>query len=140
MEALGASPTGDTRHVRGHVGDPWNELADRLAKFAAAGHVEVELPVSVTSWINDGTISSLWLILATWARPHLWPELRRDRLHTDTEIRPPAVAPERLFGCPASPCAQPDRQWRPLNLVSMNVQSLEDRGLHSQERRGELRS
>ena len=49
-------------HVRGHAGDPANELADGLAGLGAAGRSNVGiLHFDIFSWLSDDALAARWL-------------------------------------------------------------------------------
>ena len=70
----------DWRHVPGHCGDPWNECADVLAKYAlnnregeATGEPDVIVPMLCEEWAQW-----LWLCVAAEQDPLHWPAARHD--------------------------------------------------------------
>ena len=55
------------RHVRAHNGDPWNEMADRVANAARGGKVGFKpFTIPVSSWIHEGSLKpeAAWAFLA----------------------------------------------------------------------------
>ena len=51
----------DAQHVRGHAGDPWNEMADFLAKSEAVhGHKLKRQPVNLQQWKT--VLPYLWML------------------------------------------------------------------------------
>ena len=67
-------------HIKGHNGDPFNELADRVAKTACKGHYahppHEEDRVSVA--ISEGWLAWLWPHVASSHAPACWPHFNQD--------------------------------------------------------------
>ena len=134
-EAVRVQPWRSLRHVRAHVGHEWNELADVLAKAAVACDPQFGFHLDIGSWVRDGALESLWLILASWQETSAWPRMRGSQFVADGQTCFGSILPELFFGLPAMPaevsCA---RTWRMLRLLTVNVQTLEQpvwsEGLH----------
>ena len=67
-------------HVRAHCGHHWNEFADVLAKAAVATDPWFEFHIDVGAWVRDRALESLWLFLAAWREPDVWPRLQGSSL------------------------------------------------------------
>ena len=66
-------------HVRGHAGDPANELADGLAGLGAAGRSNVGiLHFDIFSWLSDDALAARWLphAILSSSRPAQLPIIR----------------------------------------------------------------
>ena len=134
-------------HVRGHKGNPWNELADRLAKHAIVGGPNLEVHTDIGTWTRSGDLAHLWLAIAAHKQPHMWPRhVGRNML--DTGVHLDGVPEVMCSGRPAdaSQPLLPDAgrlSWQCVRIASLNVQSLESHGLeagaHFQGRIGYLR-
>lgn len=102
-------------HLRGHANEPWNEMADALAKREAQKSFhQPRMPIGLPSWQSN--IPYLWMYLA---RHTGLPVLHRDGFNVAPPALPPEVSSESR---PAAP------QWRKadlrLSVASANVNSL----------------
>ena len=72
-EALGTFCADGIKHVKGHANDPWNELADCLAKAALDRSLQTTIQSDLASWVKDGTLCHLWLLIDIVKNPDMWP-------------------------------------------------------------------
>ena len=140
IEALDIQPWRSLQHIRAHCGHHWNEFADVLAKAAVDADPLFSFHIDVGAWVRDRAIDSLWLLLAAWKEPEMWPRLQGNSFVMDGRVRLGTHPAECYFGVrTAAPTVQPAQDWRCLRFVSANVQSLEDPelgdGLHGYEGR-----
>ena len=132
LETLGGFTVQSVQHVRGHVGHPYNELADTLA-----GAREVKDSVlpscfePLSKWAVSGELSWLWLFAATLRQPQSWPLQQGSTFvdpHGNCTLDLDGIASAALFGLSDdNPSADtPDAQvlWLQSRFVSINVQSL----------------
>ena len=132
LEALGGFASNAIHHVRGHKGNPYNELADTLA---GAHHIgESEFPASfqhLCQWATTDKLQWLWLSIAALTQPAVWPTVGPQGFtdpHGNTTLCSHAISPADAFG-PHFETAAADRpeasriQIEAL-FVSVNVQSL----------------
>ena len=132
LEALEGFASNAIHHVRGHKGDPYNELADTLA---GAHHIgESEFPASfrhLCQWATNDTLQWLWLSIAALTQPTVWPTVGPRGFvdpQGNTTLSSHAIGPADVFG----PHFASDESVRPETsriqiealLVSVNVQSL----------------
>ena len=136
LEAFGYKPWTSLHHVRAHVGQAWNELADVLAKQAVGPHVRECGHPDISSWVRDGSIGHLWLLISAHLFPSVWPAFEGGSLTTSPDFVCTALPSHAYFGRPTG--GGPDRPgavWYQLKVVTMNVQTLEGGGIHDQEGR-----
>ena len=50
-------------HVKGHSGQPWNELADRVANAGRKGKITSLMKSAIADWFSDGTFVGCWAFL-----------------------------------------------------------------------------
>ena len=137
----------DTKHSRAaYHGDPWNELADRLAKHLVAHGSPLGVRGDLGHWVRSGDLENLSLPVAAFKQPRMWPSHVCDSM-VDSGIE---------FGdTPASICSVPltktvtacssssQMSWHCLRIATVNVQTLEssdnDSFEHFEGRGGYLR-
>ena len=137
LETLGGFDATSIRHIKGHSGQPYNELADTLA--GSKDIPDTQIPhflAPLSEWAIQGTLPWLWLTVATFRRPTQWPKAQGDALvdpYGNSTLDVQSLTPADLFGPSISdeatsvPAAQ--IVWLQTRLVSVNVQSLgEDEG------------
>ena len=68
------------QHVAGHSGDPWNELADFIAKQSLDEHLNRGSPVNdaISDLLKDDSVSWLWVALAARQQPASWPKTSQE--------------------------------------------------------------
>ncbi|CAE7643945.1 unnamed protein product [Symbiodinium sp. CCMP2592] len=129
-ESLAQLYHGSFEHVKAHAGNPYNELADVLAK---ARLTEASAPPAIAvlaSWACDGDIAWLWLLIEAVLRPALWPQFQRTCL-SDAGSRNVAnvhdlyrcIAPLQNVPAKASPPALQTFRFQP-RVITVNVQTL----------------
>ena len=130
-ESLGILSWQDYGHVKGHHGDPWNELADVLAKEAVQGRATFDSSLDIGEWVQDDTILHLWLMVEMIRAPAMWPEFAHCNLvDTGVQCADEGFSPSAYFGLdhePAAPAARAVR-WQKLVVATLNVQTLDDNG------------
>ena len=101
LEARGTFHAASIRHVRGHQGHPYNELADTLA---GANRVDDVAPHAVYGhlcrWATEGTLPWLWLSIAALCQPLLWPDFKGHNFadpYGNTTLEKP-LSPQAFFG------------------------------------------
>ena len=116
-------------HVKGHGGNPWNELADSIACYACSHEGTTLRSRLLHDWICDLALEHLWLLLAALREPECWPRHSGDRM-VDSGIVFPATFPHLAQGDAwRSSDTRVDRlEWRSLRVASLNVQALDERG------------
>ena len=140
VEALHIQPWRAFHHVRAHCGQQWNEFADVLAKSAVAKDPGFSFHLDLGAWVRDKALDSLWLLLAAWQEPAIWPRLQGTVLVADGEVEYGEHSAASFFGLDGEPSAEPSPgPWRCVRFATANVQSLEDStardGLHCYEGR-----
>ena len=135
-EVFGCRPWSDLCHVRAHQGHAWNELADALAKHVVrCGARTCRLP-DIRSWVIDGSVGHLWLLISAHCHPHLWPCFQGGSISTSFDIQHAAMPSSAYFGSDPPVLRRGGQsQWRALTAVTMNVQTLEGGGVQDQEGR-----
>ena len=137
-ETFGCLPWRHVSHVRAHAGDCWNEFADTLAglivKLGPCDASLAPLP-PVGSWIRAEALGHLWLLLAALFQPQLWPTFQDSFISTSSSFEAQALPPSRFFGHVPDGHRHVQGRWTQLNVVSINVQTLECEGLHANEGR-----
>ena len=124
------------QHVPGHSGDPYNELADTLAKQDDFWSSDIPAAVAhLAQWSVSGDLHWLWLYISATRAPHLWPTLEYGSfIDRDGQngCPPPSLGREVFFG-PAGQGSLDDQNTLPQGItfspaiVSANVQTLETR-------------
>ena len=133
-EAAGKVAWHSLQHVKGHSGNPYNELADVLAKQPQ--FVPSDIPdqqASLASWASSRDLQWLWLYVEAVRHPHLWPTLEYGTFidRGRPADRPPiTVGKEVFFGSALVPKedgkpAPPPRLEVAVSIVTANVQTLE---------------
>ena len=132
LEAKGQFNASSILHVRGHQGNPYNELADTLASAVSLG--ESSLPVQyrhVCHWAVHETLSWLWLSVAALRQPSLWPDMRGQTfvdLHGNATLCPEELRPQDYFGAQIGSVSTHEQTSTSAVIdgifVSINVQSL----------------
>ncbi|OLQ14716.1 hypothetical protein AK812_SmicGene1137 [Symbiodinium microadriaticum] len=116
-------------HVKGHSGDPWNDLADYAAKATASGTAQwPEPPLSVCHAVNHHDIS--WLAPEQDARRHhAVPIYDGHLIWAAAQTNLPGIEPEQLIPTTVSSVSQPDKKPSAYSLLAatINVQSLRDK-------------
>eukprot|EP00439_Symbiodinium_sp_Y106_P031357 s772_g3.t1 len=80
-ESAGRLDWESIQHVRAHVGHPFNELADTVAKAAFVRQSAIPASfASLTDWVRTGDVHWIWLLVETIRRPADWPALQADTL------------------------------------------------------------
>lgn len=107
----------EVQHVRGHAGDPWNELVDHLAKTEATiGHKLRRQTIDLSKW--KPVLPFLWMIFERHAG---LPQFRGDCF----DVKPPCLPPESPVGLPTTgKGSKIIRHHMALSLASCNVGSL----------------
>ena len=130
LEVMEILPTGRIAHVSAHKGCPWNELADGLAKWAVAhGSPTFEAGLRIGGWIQDASLPHLWLLLAAWKAPELWPQHSGGAL-IDEGISTTFCVDGAASWCGISSHTQAQQgdagrsAWLHMVCVSVNVQTL----------------
>ena len=120
-------------YVAAHAGHEYNELVDVLAK--AHGLTDSRIPwpfASLPQWVEDGSLSWMWIIFETLHRPSAWPTLRGSCLVDEARNACPlpsahrrylSLEPEPMQRSAAQSTQTADVRLR---LVTVNVQTLEE--------------
>ena len=123
---------GSIQHVKGHAGNPWNELADSLARHAI-GHACTQLHDNgLSEWVREQALSHLWLLLAASAEPEMWPQHRGQHMADSGFVLPEEAPPiagqvqQANFDGAAGSC------WHALRVATLNVQTLDSGGEEGQ--------
>ena len=137
--ALGVVSAGNVRyeHVRGHSGEPANELADALAALGAAGRSSTA-PFSfpISDFLSDGALVARWMphLAMSLKRAAELPPLSGGAFSWDCQPGPPEHPPDfsmrpflRAFPEVSEPddCASTD-SWSGICIATFNVLSLMD--------------
>eukprot|EP00435_Cladocopium_sp_Y103_P032440 s283_g8.t1 len=115
-------------HVRAHTGEPWNELADCLAKHAAVHPELVEDSLVWTSWLDDSdlmhAIQWIWFLYATSNQASAYPPMTGHLLQHRLCVPRNASEPENPIDSPA--CVPSAKRVITLDFkcASMNVLTL----------------
>ena len=101
-------------HVKGHSGDPFNELADVVAKAACSG-LHVHPPHQedrIVAAMSEGWLAWIWPHIASIQAPQCWP-----RFECDGRVTEFLSSPHEVPDCPAP-------------FRTSTQQSSEDKALH----------
>ncbi|OLQ12453.1 hypothetical protein AK812_SmicGene3619 [Symbiodinium microadriaticum] len=132
LGVLGKFRADTIRHVKGHNGHPYNELADVLAGASA---VEVsDIPGHFrpfSAWVAAHVIEWLWLAVASLTQPSVWPEWSHSHFVDPTgnssldagSLTVPDFFGRQHFTKPQAP-SHADALYLSAKFVTVNVQSL----------------
>ena len=134
VESAGKLAWHSLQHVPGHSGNPYNELADTLAKHADLRPTVIPASIGqLAQWAAQGDLQWLWLYISATRNPHLWPTLEYgsfvDRNSQDAH-RTHGLGSEVFFGPKRAGVETESRPplqsitFSPV-IVSANVQTLE---------------
>ena len=108
------------RHVKAHAGNPWNELADAIAKFASQHPDQVPHSELWHAWLHDPAqllaVQWVWYLEQMQAEcPHA-PQLRSGFLECNlTQI--PQVQPEDSVPHSLADQHAPTSEWIPIDIT-----------------------
>ncbi|CAE7485179.1 unnamed protein product [Symbiodinium sp. CCMP2592] len=125
---------GAVDHVHSHQGQPGNELADSLAKFAVRTTYTARLSSrakELAQAIRDGSVQWWWLIHTGAVAPQAWPQFYGSHLsdhHRFSDNSPPSdLEAKAWFGYESDLRHKPDlTRLLTLRLLTVNVQTLND--------------
>ncbi|CAE7575846.1 unnamed protein product [Symbiodinium sp. CCMP2592] len=125
---------GTIGHVHSHQGQPGNELADSVAKFAVRTAHKATLTdqaAGLAQAIRDGSAQWWWLICTGTAAPHAWPQIcgpcLSDHSRLSDTLPPSDREAQTWFGyAPGKAHKQDQARLLRLRILTVNVQTLND--------------
>ena len=86
-------------HVRGHAGDPSNELADAAANWGAGGFAPYVVQLDLPLWFANQGAAFLWLphLCWSWARPRQGPQFASGVLRWELAEPASALSAEQVM-------------------------------------------
>ena len=126
----------DIRHVKGHSGNPWNELADSLAKHALHAACTVLHGSGISGWIRECSLDGLWLLLSAFLEPDMWPQHCGVQMVDPGIVFPEAMPPVGDVLQNRTATAGIEARWHALRVATLNVQTMAEGAEESQAHAG----
>ena len=114
----------DILHVRGHGGNPWNELADSLAKHALHAECTVLHGEAISEWVRECSLDNLWLLLSAFLEPGLWPQHNGSHMVDTGMVLPAAMPPVGEVLQSRTAPLEVSARWHALRVATLNVQTM----------------